>query len=159
MLLTITERGYGKLTPFEDYSVHGRGGKGIVCHAITEKTGLLAGVANVGMNEDVMLITDEGTMIRTPVSDIRVCGRASQGVIVMRLADGARIVNFAPVRDDEEAEAEAAKAAAEVEDDSALLADETDSADSDENVLAGDSASDEITLLPLDDESDADDDI
>ncbi|MBQ7982313.1 MAG: DNA gyrase subunit A, partial [Clostridia bacterium] len=89
MLLSITENGYGKLTPFADYTTHGRGGKGIVCHAITEKTGLLCGIAAVSMEDDVMMITNEGTMIRTPVSEIRVCGRPSQGVIVMRMTEGA----------------------------------------------------------------------
>lgn len=153
MLLTITENGYGKVTPFADYSIHGRGGKGIVCHAITEKTGLLAGVATVSVTEDVMMITDEGTMIRTPVSDIRVCGRPSQGVIVMRLADGAKIVNFAPVRDDEEA-AKAAEAQA------ALVADD-DTVDEDAPaVIEDDSTTDEIELLDLDTPNDtAEDDI
>ena len=122
MLLSITENGYGKLTPFEEYSRHGRGGKGIVCHAITEKTGLLCGIAAVSMEDDVMMITNEGTMIRTPVSDIRVCGRPSQGVIVMRLSEDAHVVNFAAVKDEEQAAKDAEK-------DAELIVDETETAE------------------------------
>ncbi len=97
LLLTITENGYGKLTAFDEYAAHNRGGKGIVCHGITEKTGLLSGIAAVSMEDDVMLITNEGVIIRTPVADIRRCGRPSQGVIVMRLSEDGHIVNFAPI--------------------------------------------------------------
>ncbi|MBR5221720.1 MAG: DNA gyrase subunit A [Clostridia bacterium] len=122
MLLSITENGYGKLTPFEEYSRHGRGGKGIVCHAITEKTGLLCGIAAVSMEDDVMMITNEGTMIRTPVSDIRVCGRPSQGVIVMRLSEDAHVVNFAAVKDEEQAAKDAEK-------DAELIVDETETSE------------------------------
>ena len=122
MLLSITENGYGKLTPFDEYSRHGRGGKGIVCHAITEKTGLLCGIAAVSMEDDVMMITNEGTMIRTPVSDIRVCGRPSQGVIVMRLSEDAHVVNFAAVKDEEQAAKDAEK-------DAELIVDETETAE------------------------------
>ena len=122
MLLSITENGYGKLTPFEEYSRHGRGGKGIVCHAITDKTGLLCGIAAVSMEDDVMMITNEGTMIRTPVSDIRVCGRPSQGVIVMRLSEDAHVVNFAAVKDEEQAAKDAEK-------DAELIVDETETAE------------------------------
>lgn len=104
LLLSIAENGFGKLTAYSEYTQHHRGGKGIVCHAITEKTGLLSGIAGVKMDDDVMLITNEGIIIRTPVSDIRICGRASQGVIVMRLAEGAKIVNFAPVEHEKEEE-------------------------------------------------------
>ncbi len=101
-LLSITEQGYGKLTPFAEYSRHGRGGKGIVCHSVTEKTGLLAGVAAVHPGEDVMMITNEGVIIRTPIDDIRICGRASQGVIVMRVGEGGYVARFATVSPEDE---------------------------------------------------------
>ena len=114
-LVTITENGYGKLTPFGEYNTHSRGGKGVTCHAITKKTGLLAGIAGVGEGEDLMLITNEGTIIRTPAGDLRRCGRASQGVIVMRLAEGARLVNFAVVPSEDE-DLKAEETAAEVAD-------------------------------------------
>ena len=132
MLLSITENGFGKLTPFEEYSRHGRGGKGIVCHAITEKTGLLCGIAAVSMDDDVMMITNEGTMIRTPVSDIRVCGRPSQGVIVMRLSEDAHVVNFAAVKDEEQAAKEAEQNAELVADEKELSEIEISSAEEEE---------------------------
>ena len=153
MLLSITENGYGKLTPFAEYSTHGRGGKGIVCHAITEKTGKLCGIAAVSAEDDVMMITNEGTMIRTPVSEIRVCGRPSQGVIVMRMAAGAHVVNFAPVRDEESAAKEAEENAALVRDD------DVENEDSPAEIAVPEA--EEIELLDLDDVSgaDTDDDI
>ena len=104
MLISIAENGFGKLTSYDEYTAHHRGGKGIVCHSITEKTGLLSGIAGVKMDDDVMLITNEGVIIRTPVSDIRVCGRASQGVIVMRLGEDAKIVNFARVEQEKDSD-------------------------------------------------------
>ena len=146
MLLSITENGYGKLTPFEEYSRHGRGGKGIVCHAITEKTGLLCGIAAVSMEDDVMMITNEGTMIRTPVSDIRVCGRPSQGVIVMRLSEDAHVVNFAAVKDEEQAAKDAEK-------DAELIVDESETPE----VRELSEADEEIELLEIDAPADDDD--
>ena len=146
MLLSITENGFGKLTPFAEYSTHGRGGKGIVCHAITEKTGLLCGIAAVSMEDDVMMITNEGTMIRTPVSDIRVCGRPSQGVIVMRTTDGAHVVNFAAVKDEEQAARDAEK-------DAELISDEAETTEITDIM----EQEDEIELLEIEvDESDDD---
>jgi len=145
MLLSITENGFGKLTPFAEYSTHGRGGKGIVCHAITEKTGLLCGIAAVSMEDDVMMITNEGTMIRTPVSDIRVCGRPSQGVIVMRTTDGAHVVNFAAVKDEEQAARDAEK-------DAELISDEAETTEITDIM----EQEDEIELLEI--EVDASDD-
>ncbi len=148
MLLSITENGYGKLTPFEEYSRHGRGGKGIVCHSITEKTGLLCGIAAVSMEDDVMMITNEGTMIRTPVSDIRVCGRPSQGVIVMRLSEDAHVVNFAAVKDEEQAAKDAEK-------DAELIVDEPEIPVSAENPADDE----EIELLEIEVSEDNGDDI
>lgn len=97
-LITITEGGYGKRTSFADFrAMRTRGGFGVICHNVTEKTGRLAGIAAVDESDDVMMITDTGTIIRTPVSDIPVYSRSAAGVIVMRLADGAKLVNFACV--------------------------------------------------------------
>ena len=79
-----------------------RGGFGVICHNITEKTGLLAGILSVDDNDDIMIITDAGTLIRTHVASIPVHGRATGGVIVMRLSDDAKIVNFARVEKEEE---------------------------------------------------------
>ncbi len=102
-VLTVTENGYGKRTPTDDYSVHHRGGSGIITHSINEKTGKIAGVALVREEDDVMMITDGGVIIRTAVSDIRTCGRSSQGVIVMRTAENGRVISLA-ITDPEESE-------------------------------------------------------
>ena len=109
MLATITENGLGKRTPFDEYSVHGRGGKGMKCHNITEKTGKLAGIAAISEDDDVMMISDGGTMIRFRASEIRVTGRAASGVKVMTPKPGEKIVNFACVRREEDGTEEQAE--------------------------------------------------
>ncbi len=97
-LVTITEKGYGKLTEFENFRLmKNRGGLGVTCHNLTDKTGKLAGIASVKCDDDIMLITDAGTIIRTHVSDINIYSRTASGVIVMRLPEDRRIVNFAKV--------------------------------------------------------------
>ena len=107
-LITITEKGYGKLTEFEDFRLmKNRGGFGVKCHNITEKTGSLAGIATVDENDDIMMITDQGQMIRIPVNDIPVYSRTASGVIVMRLNDEQVVVNFSKIANEEEVEAEA----------------------------------------------------
>lgn len=114
MVLTITENGYGKQSDPEEYRVTNRGGKGIITHDITEKTGLLADLRMVSQDEDIMLITSDGVIIRTPVEEIRTAGRATQGVIVMRVPEGVKVVCVAPVpKETEEDTEEAADAGAE----------------------------------------------
>ena len=114
-LITITENGYGKKTEFSDFrEMKNRGGKGIICHNITEKTGLLAGISVVDDDSDIMMITDQGQMIRIRVSDVPTYSRSAGGVIVMRLADGQHIVNFTRVAK-EEPEDEVAPAVEPVE--------------------------------------------
>ncbi len=103
-LLFITEKGFGKRCEFENFPRHNRGGKGVICHKISDKTGRIADIAPVDENEDIMLITNDGTVIRTPVSGVSVYGRTAAGVIVMRLSEGATIVNFAKVQKEEEDE-------------------------------------------------------
>ena len=104
-LLTITEGGMGKRSPFEDFrTMKNRGGSGVACHKMTEKTGKLASVMAIDEDDDIMIITNEGTLIRTHVASIPVHGRATSGVIVMRLSDDAKIVNFARVEKEEEIE-------------------------------------------------------
>lgn len=105
-LLTITEGGFGKRCEFDNFSAHNRGVKGVMCHGISERTGKLAGIAAVGESDDIMMITNDGTIIRTPVSGIPFYGRSAGGVIVMRLSEGSSIVNFARLENDEELEAE-----------------------------------------------------
>ena len=102
-LLTVTENGFGKRTSFEDFRLmlH-RGGFGVTCHHITEKTGKLCGIRSVDDSEDIMMITDGGTVVRTPVKDIPTYSRAAGGVIVMRLAEGQTLVNFTAVAKEED---------------------------------------------------------
>lgn len=99
--LIITEKGYGKRTSATEYPTKGRGGKGIKTANITDKNGNLAGIVTVSGDEDIMVITDTGVIIRTAVANISQTGRVTQGVKVMRLDDTARIVTFALVEPEE----------------------------------------------------------
>ena len=103
-VLIITEKGYGKRTMASEYPTKGRGGKGIKTANITEKNGPLAGLLTVKGDEDLMIITDTGVMIRTGVADISQTGRSTQGVKVMRLDQDAKIVTFTTVQPDEKDE-------------------------------------------------------
>lgn len=100
-VLIITEKGYGKHTSATEYPTKGRGGKGIKTANITDKNGNLAGIVTVSGDEDIMVITDTGVIIRTAVANISQTGRVTQGVKVMRLDDTARIVTFALVEPEE----------------------------------------------------------
>ena len=100
-VLIVTEKGYGKRTSATEYPTKGRGGKGIKTANITDKNGNLAGIVTVSGDEDIMVITDTGVIIRTAVANISQTGRATQGVKVMRLDDSARIVTFALVEPEE----------------------------------------------------------
>ena len=93
-LLTITENGFGKRTETDEYRVQQRGGKGVITYKITQKTGKLVGVKIVNGDEDVMLITDKGTIIRMKVEEISILGRPTQGVTLMRTSDGGKVVSI-----------------------------------------------------------------
>ena len=103
-VLVITEKGYGKRTIAGEYPTKGRGGKGIKTANITEKNGPLAGLLTVKGDEDLMIITDTGVMIRTNVGNISQTGRSTQGVKVMRLDQDAKIVTFTTVQPDDKDE-------------------------------------------------------
>jgi len=95
-VLSITEKGYGKKTPVEEYRVTGRGGLGVKNYAVTEKTGPVIGIKVVDSTEDLLLVTQAGILIRTPVANIRSAGRATQGVIVMRFkGEGDHVIAMA----------------------------------------------------------------
>ena len=112
-LLTITEGGYGKRTPYDDFrEMKNRGGHGVTCHKISEKSGKLCSIASVSEEDDVMMITDQGTIIRTPVAGINLYSRTASGVIVMRLAEGSSIINFARLEREDEIEKQSAEAEA-----------------------------------------------
>jgi DNA gyrase subunit A len=104
-VLTITENGYGKRTPVEEYRITNRGGVGIKNYAVTEKTGPVVGIKVVDGSEDLLLVTQGGILIRTHVDAIRVAGRATQGVIVMRFkGEGDRVISLALAERDATAE-------------------------------------------------------
>ena len=87
-LLAITENGFGKRTELEEYRVQNRGGRGVITYKVTPKTGDIVGIRIATDEEDVMLITDNGTIIRLNVKDISILGRATQGVTLMRTNEG-----------------------------------------------------------------------
>lgn len=93
-LLTVTEKGYGKRTAVEEYSVHGRGGIGIKNYNVTEKTGKIAAVKMVDPDDDILVITDDATIIRMAVDHISILGRSTQGVRIMRLSEGSRVISI-----------------------------------------------------------------
>ena len=106
-VLTITERGYGKRTPVEDYRITSRGGSGIRNYMVTEKTGPIVGIKVVDGAEDLLLVTEAGILIRTAVENIRVAGRATQGVIVMRFKEeGDHVISMALTDREQDAEKE-----------------------------------------------------
>ena len=100
-VLAITENGFGKRSEIEDYRCQGRAGKGVLTYKVTSKTGNIVGVKIVGEDEDVMMITDTGIIIRINVKDISILGRNTQGVTLMRTSDGGKVINIAKVPKDE----------------------------------------------------------
>ena len=101
-LLSITENGFGKRTELEEYRVQTRGGKGVITYKITPKTGEIVGIRICDDRYDVMMITDNGTVIRIPAKDVSVLGRNTQGVTLMRTNDGGKIVSIETISPDEE---------------------------------------------------------
>ncbi len=106
-LLVVTENGYGKKTPLEEYKIQTRGGKGVLTYRITDKTGKIAGIKTVTDEDDVMLTTSDGVLIRTHAAEISTFGRQTQGVRIMRLDDGVKLVSMARTAREEESGEEA----------------------------------------------------
>ena len=102
-LLAITENGFGKRTELDEYRVQNRGGKGVITYKITPKTGCLVGIRIATEEDDVMLITDTGTIIRLKVKDVSVLGRSTQGVTLMRTNDGGKVVSIETLTPDMDA--------------------------------------------------------
>ena len=100
-LLAITENGFGKRTELEEYRVQIRAGKGVITYKTTPKTGKVVGIKIVTDNDDIMLITDKGTIIRLEVINISVLGRSTQGVTLMKTNDGGKVVSIAKIVEDE----------------------------------------------------------
>ena len=128
-VLSITRNGFGKRTEIDEYRVQSRGGKGIKAMNLTEKTGLLAGQLLVDEDEDILLITDDGTVIRTPVSSISTHGRNTQGVRIMRVEEGSQVVCVAPAEAEEDEEGEAELPPVEDAEELSAETDETDEAE------------------------------
>ncbi len=105
-LLTITENGYGKRTACTEYGVKGRGGIGLKNYNVTEKTGNVADVKIVTGDEDVLVVTDDATIIRIPVDGISLLGRSTQGVRIMRTAAGSRVISIETTEKNPEEETE-----------------------------------------------------
>ena len=104
-ILSITENGFGKRTDVGEYRFQSRGGFGVTNHRVTEKTGPVASVKMVRSGEDILIVTDDGTMIRVAVENISRYGRASQGVRVMRLVTGSRVIDMEKTEREEAPEA------------------------------------------------------
>ncbi|HYM34225.1 MAG TPA: DNA gyrase subunit A [Steroidobacteraceae bacterium] len=94
LILAASEHGYGKLTPISDFPQHGRGGQGVIALQTTERNGRMVGALRVAADDEIMLISSSGTLVRTPVSDISVQGRNTQGVRLIRLDEGDRLVGL-----------------------------------------------------------------
>src|SRR5476649_1306021 len=87
-ILTASENGFGKLTPLEDYPRHGRGGQGVIALQVTDRNGRMVGALQVSVDDEIMLMSQNGVLVRTPVKDISVVGRNTQGVRLIRLEEG-----------------------------------------------------------------------
>lgn len=105
-LLAITEHGFGKRTELEEYRVQNRGGKGVITYKVTPKTGNIVGIRIANGDEDVMMITDKGTIIRLKVKEISVLGRSTQGVTLMRTNDGGKVVSIEIINTEDEVQEE-----------------------------------------------------
>jgi DNA gyrase subunit A len=97
LLLSATENGYGKRTPIDDFPVQGRGGQGVIAIQTTARNGRTVGALQVWDEDEIMLISSGGTLVRTPVSDISMMGRNTQGVRLIRVASGRRLVGLARI--------------------------------------------------------------
>ena len=94
MVLTASQNGYGKRTPIEDFPIHGRGGQGVIALQISERNGRMVGALLVKPDDEIMLISSSGTLVRTPVGEISIQGRNTQGVRLIRLDEGDRLVGL-----------------------------------------------------------------
>ena len=111
LVLAISENGFGKRTDPEEFREQGRGGQGVTAMNLTDKTGPLAAQLMVSEEEDIILITNDGTIIRMAANTVRACGRATQGVRMMRVAEGSRVVAVTCAYKEEEQADESAEVA------------------------------------------------
>lgn len=106
MILTVTENGYGKRTAIDEHRLAGRGGQGVIAIQVSERNGAVVGACQVNENDEVMLISDRGTLVRTRVEEISIVGRNTQGVRLIRVSDGENLVGIQPIAEIEEATVE-----------------------------------------------------
>jgi DNA gyrase subunit A len=102
LILTATENGYGKRTPVEDFPVQGRGGQGVIAIQTSDRNGNTVGAIPVAQDDEIMLISSNGTLVRTGVGDISIMGRNTQGVRLIRVESGQRLVGLARIESIEE---------------------------------------------------------
>ena len=103
-ILTVCEQGYGKRTLVDDFPVYGRGGHGVIGIQTSDRNGPVVGAAQVSESDEIMLISDKGTLVRTRVTEVSVQGRNTQGVRLIRLKDGENLVGLEQVDEPEEVE-------------------------------------------------------
>ena len=113
LILTASENGYGKLTPAEEFPVHGRGGQGVIAIQTSERNGKLVAAAQVATTDELMLMSSSGTLVRTRASEISILGRNTQGVRLIRLDDGERLIGVEPVEPENGENGEGDEASAE----------------------------------------------
>ncbi len=136
-ILTVTENGYGKRTPQADYPTKGRGGQGVVSIKVSERNGAVVGAVQVDVSEDIMLISDRGTLVRTRVEEVSVVGRNTQGVTLIRTAEDEHVVGLQRIEEVEEPEVVEEEGEAPV--DGAASSEETDAQGApEENVTPSD---------------------
>ncbi|MDY3287245.1 MAG: DNA gyrase subunit A [Eubacteriales bacterium] len=109
-VLTVTENGYGKRTAESQFPKKHRAGGGVICHDLTDKTGKLAGVLEIAGEGDLLIIASDGQVLRADAADVRVCGRSSQGVILLRAAEDTRVIDVAFIEKTEDASEDEAAA-------------------------------------------------
>lgn len=159
-VLTITENGYGKRTEIDKFPVRHRGGKGVIIHKLTDKTGVLAGMSAVREDDDIIMISDSGLLVRTRVDGIPCKGRATMGVRTMRVAEDAKLISFQRVKNDEELEKEeetASETTLELDESTAELEDIPEDAAEEEAIDDIDEFDDEEDTDEEDDDMDEDD--
>jgi DNA gyrase subunit A len=103
-VLTVTGQGFGKRTAFKEYRLQSRGGKGIINIKVTKKNGEAIGLKSVSDKDEIMLMTEKGMVVRSPIKDIRTTGRSTQGVRLMRLDSGDSMASVAKIVPEEEEE-------------------------------------------------------
>jgi len=113
-ILTASEHGYGKRTPLEDFPVHGRGGQGVIALQTTDRNGATVGAVQVTPGQELMLISSTGTLVRTPVDEVSIVGRNTQGVRLIRLAEGERLTGIEQIDETFEGEEGGEEVSAEV---------------------------------------------